>query len=615
MNMSRGASKNRRFGVRRLAVLAAIVMSASTVVITDGVATTGASPLPPSVPIGMFQVDAHSATGTDTTLVGGQPYLFTVSGQYFAGANTSADAECSATSTDARYQRDRYVAATGADMFGLQVDRQDVSWTPITADAAPGDPGCDSHDHRYTFAYTPAATQAINFRVLDTYYGDNFGMLMVTVSVVNGPPSPGTLLDSFDVSATNPAGETSSVTMRANNIYRVRASGVFSTSPGVTSDAACQQTAVGGVRPSPVNGGPAPVVVNHGTTNWSSTQNPSAGCNDVDHTYTFDLPAGSTGKINVAVNDSWHVDNAGSIHVEIFLNPPGTATASPGGLTIDTVQVDTANPDGGTTTMRLIAGQSYLFTVTGTYTPGSSTTADAECSATPGDPHFVHDRYTLTTGVDSFGLQVAHHDVSWTPTEADALPGDPACNSVRHRYSLAYTPADTATVNFRALDTFYGDNVGTLIVTVSLANNPPTSGTLLDDFYVDANNPYGVTSTVTMTGDHTYRVRASGVFATSATATADPACQQTGGHGVRPNAVNHAPTPVLVNHAATDWSSTKGAAAACNDTDHSYVDDLPAGSTGSINVAVNDTWFNDNGGSIHVQVFADPPASAPVSSP
>jgi hypothetical protein len=135
-------------------------------VVHTSAAPTSAAPVPDSIPIGMVLVDASNSGGANSSpLIGGQPYLFTVTGRYTPGANTVADAECSATAADPHMVHDRYLATAGADMFGLQVDRQDVSWSATTPDPAPGDAACSSANNRYTLAYTPPTTKTVNFRV------------------------------------------------------------------------------------------------------------------------------------------------------------------------------------------------------------------------------------------------------------------------------------------------------------------------------------------------------------------------------------------------------------------------------------------------------------------
>jgi hypothetical protein len=568
------------------------------------VAATGA----PEVSFPTIQVDASNPDGADSLdLVAGQAYQFSVGGTYTPGAATEADAECSATSADPTFVHDRYVESFGSDMFSLQVDRQSVSWAPLTADNAPGDTACNSSSnsssHRYTLFYIAPSTGPVNFRVLDTFYGDNAGSLIVTVSIYTGPTPSGTLVDDFVVPANAASGVDSTVVATAADRYRVRASGVFSTSSGSTADPACTQSAVGIGRRPGLNGSNSPVVVNRGTTNWSSTEGLAAGCSDTDHAYTVDLRTGSTGPINVAVADSWYPDNTGLVHVQIFRNPPASSTsAMSSGLIVDTVQVDSAQPNGASS-RPLVAGQAYIFTVSGTFTPGLGTAADAECTATETPPRFVHDRYA-TTGADMFALYVDGHDARWSPVAPDAVPKDPACDSTNHRYTLAYTPQAPQPVNFKVLDTYYGDNSGSLTVTISVLNPPsPPSTPPADDFYVSAADANGATSGLTMASANRYQVRISGVFSTSPGASADAACSQSSlGVGIRPG-VNGTGAPAVINHGPTNWAATQGLPPGCNDTDHTYSVDLPGGSTGPINVAVNDTWFADNSGVLHVQIF------------
>lgn len=117
-----------------------------------------------------------------------------------------------------------------------------------------------------------------------------------------------------------------------------------------------------------------------------------------------------------------------------FANPAFGAT----GVREDVV-VQAADPDGSTTTARLLAGVQYELLVRGAYTGPSGAPADAECSAT-------------TLGVwsrernqaPSLDLLVDGHDIDWSPTGLAVLGCDQD-----HTYRFSFTPSATGALQLR----------------------------------------------------------------------------------------------------------------------------------------------------------------------
>lgn len=599
-------------GVARSAVAVLVVLAALG--LASGVPVRAANP-PDGTTIDTVTVDTSSPSGANTNvpLIGGQTYLFQVSGTYEYGVGVG-DAECTNTTTDATFIRDRFLAAAGSDVDSFQVQRSDTSWTPITSDAN----GCNTTDHRYSLVYASSATGAVNFRVSDGYYGDNSGTLTVQISLLQNPAFPGTLVDEFNVSADQPGGTTSQVVLTKTSRYRIQASGVFSFGAGsTTADPACEQiSGAPGIRSTTANqtiGGVATVWANGNEVNWIATNSSPTGCNDTDHAYQVDLPANTAGRVAVNVHDGYYGDNHGTIHVKIFVNPTPAPSAVPTVSLVETVAVDSANPNGASSAQPLVAGQQYLFEVSGTYQYGVGV-GDAECTTTTLDATFRPDRFN-SFGSDLNSMQIQHADTAWNP----AIPDATGCNSTDHHYRVLYTPSATASANFRISDSYYGDNAGVVSVAISLVNTPP-QGTQIDAFDLDSKDSNGATSAVHLTADNIYRVQVTGNFAFGVTAvTADAACFQVAGapsqRSDTPNRFGRPMATVGINRGEVMWASSAVAPQACNDTDHTYTYDLPGGSAGPLQVGVLDGYYGDNSGVLHVRVFVNPPSSAKLPQP
>ena len=576
----------------------------------------------PSLDAGETQVDTVTVGGRDADgvnsrvpLIAGQVYELRASGTYEYGAGP-ADAECSATTTDDAWVRDRYTSG-GRDLGGLELQQADAEWLAVDADLA----GCDP-DHRYTLRFEPLTTGTINLRVADEFYGDNGGALTVDIVMIDEPATSGELVDEFDVDAKDADGAVSNIASQLGTRYRLVATGVFEYGvDDATADAACVQVAGGpGVPKETANraaGVAAEVWVNGREAAWAPEPSQPTGCDDTAHRYAYDVPAMPAGqRISVAVQDSWYGDNAGSLHIEVYANPTPEAPVTPPLNTLETVQVDSTKPGGASTVEPLVAGQRYLFEVAGTYQYGLAS-ADAACTTGLNDPSYMRDRYTDTFGRNLGLLQVNGSDATslWDPVVPDANN----CNTADHQYRMSFVPSATAPVNFKVNDTYYGDNTGFLTVRVSIDGNPP-QGDQVDEFAIDSRDADGTTSTVQMQPDEAYRVQVSGNFGFGvAGATADAACVQVAGApGQRteiPNQVARASATVGIGGSEVAWVSTRVAPGACNDEDHTYIYDVPAGSSGPIQVGVLDSYHGDNAGLLQVRIFQNPPPTASLTSP
>ena len=126
-----------------------------------------------------WSVRARSGVGTTSpgALEAGQTYTATITGTVGTGGDVRTDAECTATTGDQVWRRQR--AVLNGDDFDVLVDRNDLRWEP----AAQQDPdeACDSVTHTYTTTLRPQETRPVNVRVGDPVPSGNTGLLHVSI--------------------------------------------------------------------------------------------------------------------------------------------------------------------------------------------------------------------------------------------------------------------------------------------------------------------------------------------------------------------------------------------------------------------------------------------------
>lgn len=143
--------------------------------------------------------------------------------------------------------------------------------------------------------------------------------------------------------------------------------------------------------------------------------------------------------------------------------PAPPAPAVPVGGELD---VPAAAAAGATTPFALLAGRRYALMVTGTYRyGGGDMTADAECSVWPGQDgwhrhSFWEDSGSWTAGGGHLDLQVGGVSTRWSTRDGSS------CDAVEHTYGLQLVPDRTGPLSLKVLDDVYGDNAGSLHVTV-----------------------------------------------------------------------------------------------------------------------------------------------------
>ena len=117
--------------------------------------------------------------------------------------------------------------------------------------------------------------------------------------------------------------------------------------------------------------------------------------------------------------------------------------------------VDARRATGSASPGSIRAGEQYLLTVTGTWSPASHAKADARCWLPRGG------RWTSTGPSGDLGdVLVNDRDIALRPVTPSA--GDRRCDATGHAYTAVVTPRRTGVVRLRVLDSSYADNAGAL---------------------------------------------------------------------------------------------------------------------------------------------------------
>jgi hypothetical protein len=233
----------------------------------------------------------------------------------------------------------------------------------------------------------------------------------------------------------------------------VTVSGTVAAGSGVLVDAECSTTTADRVW----SRDRLDVLVDKQAANLAAvTSNPTSACDATHHTYRSVVKPWNTRPINVRIDDPAFLDNTGALTVTVtrFVQPAGA----------ETVAVDSKAAAGAQTTRIYQAGRPVRVTTTGTYAFAAGSKADAECTSTAAAPSWHN---PARGGVDGSGnslrdVTVGGHSVDWR-TSAGASA---SCDAIHHSYSLTYTPSTNGPLTFGVADTSYGDNSGTVTVTV-----------------------------------------------------------------------------------------------------------------------------------------------------
>jgi hypothetical protein len=264
-----------------------------------------------------WAVPAAAASGVTSpgALEAGGTYAITVTGTVDAGGGVVSDAECSMSTTDPVWRRDRSVdpADPAADHLDVLLDRDDESFQPVTD---PDGDGCDADTHTYRLVTTPRTTAPVNLRVDDPVWSDDAGELSVTVSRVR--PADGTETVTVDSSQ---APVSTGRLYLAGQPLRVTATGTYTWAAGTTADAECSSTTSDptwrSTRSTMYVGGRylGDVTVDGSLPDWATTS--GARCDTATHSYVLTYTPRQTGPLTFGVSDLDLTDNAGTVTVTI----------------------------------------------------------------------------------------------------------------------------------------------------------------------------------------------------------------------------------------------------------------------------------------------------------
>ena len=267
-----------------------------------------------------WSVPANAAAGVTSpgALRAGVTYVATVTGVVDVGDGVSSDAECSTSSADPVWRRDRSVLPRypDADHLDVLLDRQDVTGRP--ASQPDPDQACDPITHTYRWVLRPQQTRPVNLRIEDPRPGDNTGALDVRIERVAPVEGP----EALDVDSADPAGITSQRFYPAGQALTVRVTGTYAIAPGVNADAECSSTTADpswrssrgeltGNRGQPLGD----LTVDGRVPGWVPVTG-SRRC-DADHAYVLRWTPRTTGPLVLAVEEERHTDNAGNLSVTI----------------------------------------------------------------------------------------------------------------------------------------------------------------------------------------------------------------------------------------------------------------------------------------------------------
>lgn len=297
----------------------------------------------------------------------------------------------------------------------------------------------------------------------------------------------------------------------------------------------------------------------------------------------------------------------------LVLSIAPSTTAGAAGLS-ETVLVPSAHRTGNSTVNSLVAGRSYLFKITGSFSYGRIGSgvgrADAECSNLPPDETFQRNRQALLEpGGDPLDVYVNGANIEWEAVSADSF----GC-SRDHTYTYTYVPTVTAPAHFAVHERNNTDNAGPLYVTVTEIVETP-----VETMRVYATAANGTASTTVLSPTKLYRIEISGTYTFQRTgsvnvAIADAECMSlNGGPGSRDASGVLTPTntaddvlDVLVNNTSVDWVPTVPSKLNCNDTNHAYRVNYRPPTASTVRLRVNDNNTADNAGILDVRIVEIP---------
>ncbi|HEX2177763.1 MAG TPA: hypothetical protein VHG70_17815 [Nocardioidaceae bacterium] len=266
-----------------------------------------------------WRVPANAAAGVTSpgSLQAGVEYDVVVAGTWRAGGGVRADAECSTTTGDSTWRRER-----DGD-HDVLLDRDGVRFDPVVNDG--GDCNIENHAYRYTF--TPGETRPVNLRVDDFGgYGNNRGALRVRVAPhVEAEPEPaesGSIeREQITVDAESSTPVRTKQSYPAGTQLLLKATGTFlnhTRDDWYQADAECsREYSWNGWREwSNSLGGHSELAVNGASGTWTP-EDGSAPCDESGNAYWRTWTVEQAGPLSFVVTDDDYSRNRGSLTVTV----------------------------------------------------------------------------------------------------------------------------------------------------------------------------------------------------------------------------------------------------------------------------------------------------------
>jgi hypothetical protein len=292
-----------------------------------------------------WQVPSKAAAGATSpgSLRAAVAYQVTVKGRWTDGGGMTSDAECSRTTSDRVWRRER------SGDHDLLRDREGVRLEPLVNTGE----GCNTENHHYRFVYEPDRTGPVNFRVTDPgAYADNSGEITVRVVRYVPPtqqqakaaspssPKPSSpkptstptakpeterlVAESLSVVSTDATAVRTRQTYPAGTRVRLTARGRYRFTAGGYADAECTSIASDRRwRPTRLSGRfggrgrwLGDLTVNGVLGEWLPSDT-TAPCDERSHTYTREVTVDRAGRLAFVVADDKYTDNLGTIRVTV----------------------------------------------------------------------------------------------------------------------------------------------------------------------------------------------------------------------------------------------------------------------------------------------------------
>jgi len=281
-----------------------------------------------------WRVPADVATGATSPglLEEGRDYEVTVRGTWDDGDGVTADAECSVSTTDATWRRDRSADGSGDDHFDVLFSGMHEGDLDARTDDLGGEPlrdygdQCDTTGHAYSFVWEADDTEALNLRVQDPKsYADNSGALSVSVTPYVEPAGPHP--ETVEVDSADATGTETGQSYRRGTRLRLTVSGIYAmrdSADWLFADAECtiardDQVWRGSDRWGTFNGryqALGDLAVDGRIDEWEPRDG-RGSCDERDHVYTRNIRVERNGPLSFVVADSHYDDNRGTLRVEV----------------------------------------------------------------------------------------------------------------------------------------------------------------------------------------------------------------------------------------------------------------------------------------------------------